>query len=73
MALLLIRKSYFDFSDFKYLLNFSKGPSKYVNNNTLIFLFMGLGRGLACMAIDCLYSLDGGRPSLTKGKFLLFK
>ena len=32
---------------------------------------MGLGRGLACLAIDCLYSLDGGRPSLIKGKFLL--
>ena len=25
------------------------------------------------MAIDCLYSLDGGQLSLTRGKFLLYK
>ena len=37
------------------------------------FLFKGLGGGLACMAIDCLYSLNGGQLSLTRGKFLLFK
>ena len=49
-----------------------QGPSKYGNNNTLISLFTGLGRGLACMAIDCLYSLNGGRLSLGKGKISVF-
>ena len=72
MSLLLIGKSYCDFSDFKYLFNFSKGPIKYVNNCILIFPFTGLGRGLACMDIDCLYSLTGGRLSLGKGKISVF-
>ena len=32
--------------------------------------FMGLGRGLACMAINCLYSVDGGQLILMKGQLL---
>ena len=34
---------------------------------------MGLGRGLACLAIDCLYSLNGGRPGFTLRKFMQLK
>ena len=60
------------FQILSFLLNFQWFHS--IRNLLCInFLFKGLGRGLACMAIDCLYSLNGGQLSLTRGKFLLFK
>ena len=39
-----------------------------------IFLFTGSGRGLAsCLAIDCLYSLNGGRPGFALRKCMQVK
>ena len=38
------------------------------------FLFTGPGRGLAsCLAIDYLYSLNGGRPGFALSKLMQFK
>ena len=37
-------------------------------------LFTGPGRGLAsCLAIDCLYSLNGGRPGFALSKLMQLK
>ena len=46
---------------------------KYSKPSLSHFLFMGPGRGLACLAIDCLYSLDGGRPGFALRKFMQLK
>ena len=65
-------KILFDFSDFKFRSQFPMVPFN-MQSFCINFPFKGLGGGPACMAIDCLYSLDGGQLSLTRGKFLLYK